>query len=425
MAQSHHSCPSCHRPVNLAAGACVCGYRWAVPAASPVSAPVSSPVPDAASAQVAQLQRLAKQWEQHIAKLRTQAASIEDNIEMQSFGVYQPRYNFDRSSTYAQRLKDVRERLGGMIKRGDATYCDTPWTVSGSAAEGKKMVDRMSRLMLRAFNGECDVALKSVKYDNAVKMEERIRKSCEAINKLGHSSRVMITNPYFQLRVEELHLVHEHALKVQEEKEIERQRKRDMAEEQRAEKELEKAQKDAEKQEAKKEAALTKARKELESAQGAQLAKLEALVSKLETELSEAVDRKAKAIARAQLTKSGHVYVLSNIGSFGSGIYKIGMTRRLEPLERVHELGDASVPFKFDVHAMIYTENAPQLETALHQRFAGRRVNLVNLRREYFRVSLEEIMTAVGELHGQVTFVTQPEAEEYRLTQATNAAQAE
>ncbi|MEQ9074536.1 MAG: GIY-YIG nuclease family protein [Sandaracinaceae bacterium] len=123
-------------------------------------------------------------------------------------------------------------------------------------------------------------------------------------------------------------------------------------------------------------------------------------------------------MARAQLTRSGHVYVISNLGSFGEGVYKIGMTRRLEPLIRVKELGDASVPFSFDVHAMIYSEDAPALERALHVEFDGRRVNRVNTRKEFFRVSLAEVRKAVAKHHGVITFVTVAEAEEYWKTVA-------
>ena len=125
-------------------------------------------------------------------------------------------------------------------------------------------------------------------------------------------------------------------------------------------------------------------------------------------------------MSRAQLTKSGHVYIVSNLGSFGEGIYKIGMTRRLEPLDRVKELGDASVPFPFDVHAMIYSQNAPSLESALHRAFDERRVNLVNTRKEYFRVELDEIVTVVDQSKdddvAEVTFTLAAEAEEYRRT---------
>ena len=116
----------------------------------------------------------------------------------------------------------------------------------------------------------------------------------------------------------------------------------------------------------------------------------------------------------AQQTKSGHVYIISNLGSFGENIYKIGMTRRLEPLDRVNELGDASVPFKFDVHAMIYSENAPELETQLHKAFNKNRLNFVNLRREYFNISLDEIEKVVQENHGKIEFIKEAEAKEYR-----------
>jgi hypothetical protein len=219
-------------------------------------------------------------------------------------------------------------------------------------------------------------------------------------------------------QLEELYLVHEHREKLYQEQEEQRHIREEMREEQRAEKEIQKALTEAEKEEARFTKALQKARDELAESTGKQHDKLEALVAKLETELSAAIDRKAKSIARAQLIKSGHVYVLSNIGSFGDGVFKIGMTRRYDPLERVHELGGASVPFRFDVHAMIYSENAPALESALHRELDAYRVNKVNLRREYFNVTLEQIRAAVEKLYGQITFVTVPQAEEYRKTLA-------
>ncbi|MCH8046007.1 MAG: GIY-YIG nuclease family protein [Planctomycetes bacterium] len=156
----------------------------------------------------------------------------------------------------------------------------------------------------------------------------------------------------------------------------------------------------------------------VDDAHGQQTDRLRLIVDRLESELKDALERKARAIARAQLTRSGHVYVLSNIGSFGEGVFKIGMTRRLDPQDRVKELGDASVPFQFDVHAMIYCEDAPKLENILHRHFDTRRVNLVNLRREYFHVTLEEIRQAVEKHFGVITFVTVPKAEEFRRTQS-------
>jgi hypothetical protein len=121
-----------------------------------------------------------------------------------------------------------------------------------------------------------------------------------------------------------------------------------------------------------------------------------------------------RAKSRAQMTKSGYVYVLSNIGSFGDDVYKIGMTRRLEPMDRVKELGDASVPFPFDVHMMISSDDAPTLENTLHREFHRQRVNRANFRKEYFRVDLDAIRQAVEANHGEVEYVAEPEALEYR-----------
>ena len=388
--------------------------------------------------------------------LRGELESVEEAIEIQSFGFYRPRYGFQSSDSYAERLKEVREQQKALIKSGEATFCDTKWVVSGSEAEGRKMIQRLAKLMLRAFNGECDASIAKARYDNVVMLEQRITKSREEVDKLGHSNRINITEPYFRLKLGELHLVHEHREKVQEEKEEQRQIREQMRDDQKARDEIERAQVQAEEEESRYERALIKARADLLEATDKQHEKLAALVNKLETELKEAIDRKAKAIARAQLTKgprmvksidkrgfglraprrnhaptiahrsrrpfagpkSGHVYVLSNIGSFGEGVHKIGLTRRLDPLERIDELGSASVPFAFDVHAIIYSADAPALEHALHKAFFDRRINLVNHRKEYFRVSLEEIREAVEKLHGLVSFVLTPEAEEWRKTRS-------
>lgn len=137
-------------------------------------------------------------------------------------------------------------------------------------------------------------------------------------------------------------------------------------------------------------------------------------VESLRAKLKEAEEKAQRAISQAQLTKAGHVYVLSNIGAFGGGVYKIGMTRRLEPLDRVRELGDASVPFPFDVHMMISCNDAPALENALHREFHKQRMNKVNFRKEYFRVDLQAILDVVASQHGQVDYILEPEASEYR-----------
>lgn len=360
--------------------------------------------------------------ETRLAALRRELEAVEEAIEIQSFGFYRPKYGFASAVEYERKLEQIRDHQKRMIKSGQAWYCDTPWKVAGSAVEGKKMTERIAKLMLRAFNGECDATIAKVRYDNVDKFQLRITKSCEEVNKLGHSNRIQITTPYYESKLAELQVVHEHREKVQEEKEEQRRIREEMREEEKAQKEIAIAKAKAEKEETEHQQALEKARAELaasvSSANDKQHEKLEALVTRLETELKDVLDRKAKAIARAQLTKSGHVYVLSNVGSFGEGIYKIGLTRRLDPYERVDELGDASVPFTFDVHAIIYAPDAPALENALHKEFSNRRVNRVNLRKEYFHVSLEEIRAAVEKHHGLVSFVLTPEAEEWRKTRS-------
>lgn len=398
---------------------------------------------DALKASVSQTQAELKQLEAHRAdKLRQIKAdterleverlakeqelqSVEEVLEIQSFGFYRPRYGFDSSSKYQARLTEVRDKQKALIKADQAALCDAEWRVEGSVAKGKKMVKEQVKLMLRAFNGETDAAVAKVKYDNVVSLSNRINRSFTAINKLGKSKQVEISQEFLSLKLEELHLVHEHREKVYEEREEQKRIKEEMREEEKARKEVEKATKDAERDAETRQNALEKARQEVAAATGEQHAKLEALVKKLEEELGEAIDRKAKAIARAQLTRSGHVYVISNIGSFGQGVFKIGMTRRLEPLDRVKELGDASVPFLFDVHAMIYSEDAPALERALHCEFDHRRVNRVNGRKEFFRVTLDEIRVAVEKHFGVITFVTVPQAEEYRKSTALEATEAE
>lgn len=330
--------------------------------------------------------------------------------------MYKPKYGFEDSEHYAHKLTEIREAQEKLVKSEGATQCPQEWIVEGSAAKGRKMIKEQAKLMLRAFNGECDAAIAKVKYNNANSLETRINRSYEAINKLGESYKLWITRDYLNLKLQELFLVHEHREKVEEEREKQREIRERMREEEKAEREIEKAKKDAELDEAVKAAALEKARQELAEAQGNQTNRLQAIVDKLETELKDALERKAKAIARAQLTRSGWVYVLSNTGAFGNGVFKIGMTRRFDPVERVDELSQAAVPFRFDVHAMIFTEDAPSLENTLHRHFDARRVNKVNLRREFFHVTMDEIREAVKKYVGVITFVTDPENEEYRKT---------
>ncbi len=350
--------------------------------------------------------------------LKKQLADLEDEQEMQDFGLYKPKYDFGTSAGYKAKVDELRQEQKKLIKDKKAIIWGTQWHVSGSKAKGKTMMNRLTRLTLRAFNGECDSIIVKVKYNNVDRIRDRIQRVYEAINKLNASQDCRINPKYCDLKVQELYAVHEYQEKLQADKEEQRQIREQMREEQRAQKELEQAQRDAEKEEERYQKALIKARKEMEQATGEKQARLEEEIAKLNQMLEEAHEKKERALSRAQMTKSGHVYIISNIGSFGKNIYKIGMTRRLEPMDRVKELGDASVPFLFDVHAMIYSDNAPELENHLHKAFDSKRLNLVNYRKEFFNVSLEEIVEAVHEKSETVEFTMKAEAEDYRKTQA-------
>ncbi len=362
---------------------------------------------------------------EQLERLTNELDRVQDAVEMQSFGLYEPEFDFDTSDQYKDALRAVRDSQKEMIRDKTAAVCDTEWQVEGSKVKGRQMTNRQLRLQLRAFNGEASAAIAKVRYNNVEAVDERINKAFDAINKLGETQSCSITPGYLRLKIEELHLAHELEEKKQAEKEEQQAIREQMREEARAEKELEKATLDAEKEEARYNEALEKARIEIAEAEGAKQEKLAARISELERRLAEAHDNAERAKSRAQLTKSGHVYVISNLGSFGEGTYKIGMTRRLDPLDRVRELGDASVPFPFDVHAMIFTKDAPGLESLLQRRFADQRLNLVNLRREFFSVTLEEIATVVHEQDATIHITMAAEAQQFRQSEVIRQARVE
>lgn len=353
-----------------------------------------------------------------LSKLREDLKALEELIELQSFGFYKPRYNFENSARYQTGLEQIREQQKRMIKDKTAAIGLVEWTVDGSRAEGRKQINQTLKLIIRAFNGESDAAIAKVKYNNITVMETRIRKAYDAIINLVAVQQCRITPEYLDLKLQELYLVHEYQEKVQEEKEEQRRIREEMREEEIAQRELEKAKQDAEREERRYEESLRKAREEVALAVGAKQQKLLGQIETLQRMLDEAHANKERAIARAQMTRSGHVYIISNVGSFGEHVYKIGMTRRLDPMDRVRELGDASVPFHFDVHAIIYSEDAPTLETKLHRLFHHRRINRINERKEFFRVTIEEIAEAVQKNHGEIDIILAAEAVEYRKTLA-------
>lgn len=309
-----------------------------------------------------------------------------------------------------QRLKDAREKTKMLIKSGNASKCDYVETNRRTTAEN---------FVLDAFNGKVDSILSMIKKDNHGILEQKIRDAYSLVNNLGMAFRnAHITEVYFEARLDELKwgaVVNE--LKLQE-REEQRRIKEQIREEEKARREYERAMKEAAKEEETIRKAMEKAQLAIEKASAEQKAKYELQLADLQAKLIEAEAKNQRALSMAQQTKSGHVYIISNIGSFGEDVFKIGMTRRLEPLDRVRELGDASVPFPFDVHAMIYSEDAPGLETALHKYFVQNQVNKVNPRKEFFRIPIAEIRAEVEKRGLDVTWTMAAAALEYRETLA-------
>ena len=350
-------------------------------------------------------------------KLNDEIGLYEDSLEIGSYGLYKPQFNYDTPEKYKSALEYNYDKQKQLIKNDLAAICKTEWMVGGSKTEGRKMTNQYKKLMLFAFNGESDSCIAKVKWNNAAKTKERIEKAFESINKLGVTQNVHLSNEFLELKLEELFLTHEYELKVHAEKEEQRRIREQMREEEKAQKEFERAEKDAAEEERRFQKALDKAKQELGSATKEDLDLLNNQIKALEQKLQEAQEKKERAISLAQQTKVGHIYVISNIGSFGEHVYKIGLTRRFDPLDRVRELGDASVPFHFDVHAIIYSDNAPQLEYELHQKFESRRLNRMNNRKEFFKVTLDEIETCINEhTNAEIKFTKAAEAREFRET---------
>lgn len=354
--------------------------------------------------------------------LTKQIAIFSEDIELIELGFYEPKFDFDSSETFKEEIRSCKDRQKAFLREKDssgAIYCSTEWTVSGSKAEGRKMTSKGIKLTARAFNNECDAAIANCTWKNVNKMQERIKKAFDAINKLNETNSIIITFQYLEEKLKELQLTYEYHEKKQHEKEGQAEIKMQMREEAKVEAEIKKAEADAIKEEKRYKNAIDLARKELEKASDEMKFELEAQIAQLQSDLSEAEMKHQRAQSMAEQTKRGHVYVISNIGSFGEEVYKIGMTRRLEPTDRVKELGDASVPFIFDVHAMIHTDDAPTLEKSLHRQFDSRRLNMVNRRKEFFNVSLAEIKQAVHELtDASVEFIETAVAQDYYETQA-------
>jgi hypothetical protein len=345
---------------------------------------------------------------QQLAALARQVVETEDAIILQEAGVYSYSHPLSDAVSYQSRLLTLQDQIKSMNRKdGGAVLATTSWTVNGSASEGRTMVRDFSKLLLRAFNAEADNLVRGLKPYKLQSAIERLTKVSETIAKLGRTMSISIAPAYFGLRIQELKLTADFLQKQAEEKEQERIERERLKEERKAQQELEreKLRLEKEKQHYINALGVLQAKGDIEGAEriSGQLADVEKAIQDVDY--------------RSANIRAGYVYVISNIGSFGESLVKIGMTRRLDPMDRIRELSDASVPFNFDVHALFFSNDAVGIETAMHDRLAPKRCNLVNLRREFFFVTPAEAKTHLAELAGELlSFHDLPEAMEYRQT---------
>lgn len=341
----------------------------------------------------------------------------ENIVVVVESGTYEYRYHYEDSSKYEEKLKDIKEKQKYMVQYGNAVEHFVNWCISGSYKKGEIQMRNTDKLLLRAFNNECDNIIMNVKYSSISSCESKIRKSYEQLNKFVKSHQCAITEEYLNLKLEELELRCGYITMKQREKEEQQRIKEQMREEERVRKEIEAEEKKVEKEEQHFMNEINKLQKRMAKENQEAQAILLKQIEELQSKLAEVSEVKADLMNRRLNNKAGYVYVISNVGSFGENVYKIGTTRRLDPQVRVDELSNASVPFKYDVHAMIFSDDAFELEYNLHQIFDKNRVNKVNKHKEFFNVSIDEIEKAVKENFNEtVEFNKTILNEEYLLT---------
>ncbi len=371
----------------------------------------------ALQAQIASAQAKLESAQAQLLSTQQQILGAEDTVQLESFALYTPKYRLTNSIEYKARLDEIREEQKRSA-RGLSAEVDS-WeshAVELTKAQWKKLRKDALKLALRSFNSESEYCVENVKFSNLEKMEERIRRSFETCNKLLKSVDAWWKDIVLERKLQELYLAHEYQVKRQEEKEAARQAREDQREQEKLEREIRDARAKIDKERRHFTAAIQKLQQRMAAAIDPQEREdLQARIDEISSQNRQLDEEERQLDYREQNARAGYVYVISNIGAFGEGVFKIGMTRRLEPMDRVDELGDASVPFRFDVHALVFSDNAPTLEAKLHSHFASGRLNKVNGRKEFFRADLKEIESVIRANYDSVVEVVHAApAEQFR-----------
>jgi hypothetical protein len=362
---------------------------------------------------VAELAAERRHLEAVVRELGAQVVETQEIALLQEAGVYEYRHPLSDSVVYRAELSRLRDDARSMARAdGGAVHATTDWAVNGSSAQGRDMVRDFSKLMLRAYNAEADnlvLGLKPYKLQSAI---ERLTKVAGTIERLGKAMDIRITADYHALRIRELELTADYAQKLADEKERVREERQRLREERKAQQQMdrERARLERERQHHVNALAALEAGSDREGA-----ARLRCRLADVEKAIEHVDDRAANI-------RAGYIYVISNPGSFGARVVNIGMTRRLDPLNRVRELGEASVPFGYDVHALFFSDDAVGIETRVHERLADRRVNRTSTRREFFHATPQEAEAHLLELAGEMLRYEEiAEALEFRQSENLSA----
>lgn len=367
--------------------------------------------PDTPANRVAELVRenaaLRERYKDAIEEIELLKHDVES---LHDVGIYSYRHPLENAVAYQDALEAIKTQIKALVAENRAIEASTRFTFDNSLAKGRKMTADLAKLMLRAYNAEAENCVRYVKAGNLASAEKRLTNAATSIARYATTMEMHINPEYHAVRLRELELTADYQMKVQEEKEAAREERARLREEQQAEKEL------------------RAERERLDKERAHYATVLEALMGpsrdderrEIEGKLAELDQRIADNDIRTANIRAGYVYIISNLGSFGPGIIKIGMTRRLDPMDRVRELGDASVPFGFDVHALFFSDDAVGVENRLHHTFADKRVNRINMRREYFYATPVEVKLALTDIAGNLLeFTEYADAEQYRASEAS------
>ena len=379
--------------------------------------------PDEQEAQITDAEETIEDFEAKIQALKSQKTELEKEIKdiridlsAQDFMLYRPLYKCATLEEYRSKLKACRNEQANMIRSGAVYRRSVIWHINGDVEAADKMIGSLNKLCISSFNTQCEYLISKVRFNNVDKIEDRIRICYDKLNDLLSPYGSCMVSAYCELKIKELYLCYEYAVKRKEQQDYAKEQREIARENAKVQQEIDEERSRIEKEQIHYQNRLAHLSAQLASERNIYIAQdIREKIEAVKIELMELDRALSEVNYREANQRAGYVYVISNIGAFGDGVYKIGMTRRLNPQDRIDELSNASVPFKFDVHAMIFSEDAPKLEAALHARFSNNRINMVNNRKEFFRVSLQEIEQAVKEnFDNTVDFEYVPDAEQYR-----------